>query len=308
MAKRKHKTVKFDSQLLYISPSPEPELVFVPNRDEFEDFAKQETSQGLMGLAGIQISYQNFRSPNSITILAVGLSGDGITFTLDHLMGQKGLAEVGKRTKAIMEHTFTWPSVNLGIANSEIIFIDTPGIGHPESSSEMDLQSLKNIAKYFEMKQYHPNFVLLIGSLAQPGIERKRGKFIKFIRMVKETLENTVLDLINSNVILVLTHLAECIPSVQKDPSEVVTRLGAAVASALKIENRPPVVVVAENKVGDYKLKRADGFFVLPNNELYPKNVFEGMMTIAGDHDPVGYNLVNEICKDFEFLQATQGK
>ncbi|CAG7821986.1 unnamed protein product, partial [Allacma fusca] len=25
-------------------------------------------------------------------------------------------------------------------------------------------------------------------------------------------------------------------------------------------------------------------------------------------HDPVGYNLVNEICKDFEFLQATQGK
>ncbi|CAG7719416.1 unnamed protein product, partial [Allacma fusca] len=86
-----------------------PELVFVPNRDEFEDFAKQETSQGLMGLAGIQISYQNFRSPNSITILAVGLSGDGITFTLDHLMGQKGLAEVGKRTKAIMEHTFTWP-------------------------------------------------------------------------------------------------------------------------------------------------------------------------------------------------------
>ncbi|CAG7730083.1 unnamed protein product, partial [Allacma fusca] len=269
-------------------------MIEIPNRDKFPSFAQNNAASGEKGVSAACDSYKLGRSTNTASILLLGMTGAGKSHTINNLFS-KLITPVGDGvscTKDIVEFTIQMPSQNLGISNAKIEVIDTPGFGDTENGLEFDARVLANIDRLFESKQYKPNFIILTVNINDKRLDGKVAPFVQLLLSLKMLLGKNVLDTTNSNLIVVLTHLCGAIPKLQRDPSPKKLLVQKIVHENLGISNVP--VEVVENCFEDYELEKKGDYFILPNKEYFPRNLYQSMVGIAQTVDPVGHGIVNE--------------
>ncbi|CAG7633813.1 unnamed protein product, partial [Allacma fusca] len=271
-------------------------MIEIPDRDKFPSFAQRHMASGEKGVGSAYQSYKAGRSTNTATILLLGMTGAGKSHTINNLF-TKEITPVGEGvscTKDIVEFTIEMPSENAGISNAKIKVIDTPGFGDTEDGLEFDARVLANIDRLFELRQYKPSFIILAVNINDKRLDGKFAPFVQLLQSMKLQLMKNVLDKDHPNLVIVLTHLCGAVPKLQRDPNPKKLLVQKIVHENLGIPNVP--VEVAENCVDDYELPKtsAGDYFILPNKEYFPRNLYQSMVRIAQTVDPVGHEIVNE--------------
>ncbi|XP_037042297.1 uncharacterized protein LOC119078725 [Bradysia coprophila] len=270
------------------------EMIQVPDRKDFSTFARYNASNGYIALGPAYQSYKIKRSTNSVTLLLLGLSGAGKSHIVNNIFNTP-ITSVGEGvscTKEILEFVIELPSENLGISNSEIHVIDTPGFGDTERGLEFDAKVLANVDKLFKEKGFIPNFILLAVNITDKRLEGQFAPFVKLLQAIKRQLSGAVLDLEHPNLLVVLTHLCSMIPKFQRDPlskKEIIQRLVRENIGIASVH-----VEFAENMSDEYELEKIGEYYQLPNGDLFPRNIYQSLVKIGSGTDPIGHGLLNE--------------
>lgn len=170
--------------------------------------------------------------------------------------------------------------------------MDTPGFNDTQGGLEYDAKVIANIKEFFKKVGYRPNFVVLAVNFTDKRLDGDFSPFVKLLQAIKVELVGPVVDKDRPNLLAVLTHLCGAIPSKQKDPSDKIKLVQQLIQTYLGFVDCP--VVVGENCAADYELPKKGDYYVLPNSDIFPYNVYQSMLTLTKGRDPIGHGLVNE--------------
>jgi hypothetical protein len=193
-------------------------------------------------------------------------------------------------------HEFRIPiQVNeLGIKNSELRIIDTPGIADTRGITH-DSQFLATLdqflTKHEDLKRSVPNIILICVKFHENRFYGEGSAFVKMLKTI-ELFRDKLVDPKFSNIIFVLTHFMSETKQVQRDPGPKIQRFKQVIAEFSTLPN-PIVLVVAENKPEQSELPSLNGYWQLPNGEYYPKNLFNQIQrTLTSCGDPIGLSII----------------
>lgn len=141
------------------------------------------------------------------------------------------------------------------------------------------LATLDSYLSYHEeLKNRLPNIILIFHKFPEPRFEQH---FFKLIRAM-DYFRKRITDKNYSNVIFVFSHLCW---AVKRDKRRPERRLGIfqEIIEEYTSYPKPIHLVIAENKrtVIEYELPMLNGYYKLPNNESYPKNLFDKLDLIT---------------------------
>ncbi|CAG7728649.1 unnamed protein product, partial [Allacma fusca] len=209
------------AQGIYIPPV----LYDIPARQFFQQYVNMP--QACPRLEPMKMSYELRRSPNSVSILMLGLTESGKSHTINSLFNQT-LADVhaaGPGTNNIIEYSVETQTPSLLMNNSRIHIVDTPGFGDPSSGIEVDSKIYANIRDYYERKTYYPNIILLVSRITNLTNSKKSELFMRQLKAIRSELSGVVLDTEHPNLIVVLTNLCSLPPRAARDPREKVSNV-----------------------------------------------------------------------------------
>ncbi|CAL8139042.1 unnamed protein product [Orchesella dallaii] len=287
-------------------PTYYPVSINIPSdKDELIRLMKTAGFKHHPGLQSAFQSYKNGRSSRNAYVLLLGIAGSGKTSTINSLLGVPHKPSL--TTAEIQEHRIKIPVDELGIGNSELIIIDTPGIlGY--KSVESDAKFLASFDAYLsiheELKTKIPNVVLIFQHFLDNAYRRECDTFPKMLDVYKSLLER-ITDKNYSNVIFVFPKYCSQTLSDQSNPTRKLNEYKRVIENHFQFP-RPSILVVAENRGKDQELPMIDGYYRLPNKELYPKNLIDKMLLVAQNgQDLIGYSVLQTAFKDvnFEFLK-----
>ena len=165
---------------------------------------------------------------------------------------------------------------------------------------------MANVKQFFKKEGSIPNFVLLALKFTDNRLEGDFSPFVKLLQTIKMKLVGPVVDKDHPNLVVVLTHFCGAVKKVQRDPWAKVQLVQQLILANLGIADCP--VVVAENCGEDCELPQESGYYILPNNEHFPYNVFQSMKSLAEGSDPLGQCVVNEAFRRLSKTEAVPEK
>lgn len=195
----------------------------------------------------------------------------------------------------------------LGIANSELRVIDTPGLGDTRGL-EQDAKFLATLDSFLsnheELKDRIPNVVLVFHKFNDNRFNGEGSQFVKMLRGF-DTFRERITDENYSNVIFVLSHFCSETKANKRRPE---TRLNQfkKVIQDFSLFPKPTLIAVAENKAKDQELPMVNGYFKLPNLEYYPRNLFEKMELVTENGgDTIGQGVFTTAFRDSDDFNVT---
>ena len=241
------------------------------------------------------------RSMNHVSILLVGRSGVGKSSTINHLLGD----EIAKTSEFQSETRFTQEFIVCGSAPRFAVeelplgVVDTPGFGDTAGSNQ-DACNFFSIQEFFrthpKLKGHYPNLIFLLVKANDNRFMGENSEFAKSCRCIKEL---KIVDLLNPNVVAIMTHACGVAYRNVDKWSEKMETLKSSVKTiifeALKVT--APVVLL-ENKYGedDYDLEVCDDYTRLPNGVMQPRNLYNACADVLkGNNDNLGLIILNSI-------------
>ncbi|CAL8138948.1 unnamed protein product [Orchesella dallaii] len=304
-----------DEEYVPRAPPPRPitfpPLVDVPGSlDDIITMLRNETYSRHPGLETAKKSMENRRSGRNAYILVVGSTGSGKSTAINLLLDNPNITEVGDyvtTTTDINEIRIPVPLDKLGISNSELRIIDTPGLGNTRGI-EQDAKFLATLENYLdtheELKHRIPNVVLIFHNYNDKRLNSSASRFVKLIDAL-ESFRSRITDRNYSNVIFVLSHFCGGSKRDTRWPTNTLKQFKEVIEDVSLFPN-PINLVVAENDAEEYKLPLLNGYYKLPNNEYYPRNLFEKMDQVTKNtKDIVGAEIFQTAFRDPENLNVT---
>jgi hypothetical protein len=193
----------------------------------------------------------------------------------------------GSTTSSILEFRVPVPLDELGVTNSEIRIIDTPGLGDT-GGLEQDARFLATLDKYLsthqDLSHRIPNAVFILHPFQDNRFEGPGSNFIKMLRRI-DSFRNRITDESYSNVIFVLTHFSFATKHFLRNPQARIQDFKKVIEDYCLFP-KPISIVLAESKGKDQNLNMKNGNYLLPSGDLYPQNLIERMkiaMSNGGD-------------------------
>ncbi|CAL8138952.1 unnamed protein product [Orchesella dallaii] len=289
-----------------------PPLVDVPGSvGDVIKMLTNETNNGHPGLEAALKSMQNRRSGKNAYILLLGSVGAGKSSTINMLLDKPNIIKfsVGSSsiTSAVSEFRIPIQVDELGIANSELRVINTPGTGDTRGI-EQDAKYLATLESYLdnheELKHRIPNVVLIFHKYNENRIRGDRARFVKMLQGL-ESFRPRITDENYSNVIFVLTHFCSETRANRRRPTNRLNEFKRAIEE-YSLFPKPIHLVVAENKPQENELPLLNGYYKLPNNEYYPRNLFEKLELVTKNgQDFIGMEVFRTAFRDPENFNRT---
>ncbi len=208
-------------------------------------------------------------------------------------------------TSDILQFSIPVPVPELGMNNTVLHVIDTPGIGDTRGIAEdaRFLASLDDfLSKHEDLRRNLPNVVLIFSKFSDNRYRGDGANFVKMLRTI-DLFKDKIIDKKSTNVIFVLTHYMSETKDLTRDPSERIQSIRNVIQEFSTLP-RPIHIVLAENKPEDSQLPSINGFYRLPNGEFYPKNLFDQMQrNLVNDGDPVGEAIIRSAFSNSDNFQ-----
>ncbi|CAL8123444.1 unnamed protein product [Orchesella dallaii] len=292
-------------------PANLPALVDIPDTvDAIVKMLNSGTYTDHPGLLAALKSMKAGRSSKNAYILLLGSTGAGKSSAINLLFDNPNVTKVGEEkstTTDIHEFRIPVPVDELGVANSELRVIDTPGLGDTRGL-EQDSKFLATLDGYLstheELKDRLPNVVLVFHKFNDNRFNGEGSAFVKMIRGL-DSFREKITDENYSNVIFVLSHFCSETNAVKRKPDARLAQFKRVIEN-YSLFPRPTIITVAENKARDQDLSMVNGFFKLPNNEYYPRNLFEKLELVTRNGgDMMGLGVFRTAFRDSEDFNVT---
>ncbi|CAL8138956.1 unnamed protein product [Orchesella dallaii] len=294
-------------------PPTFPALVDIPESvDDVIKMLRNETYSGHPGLIAALKSMKNRRSGKNAYILLLGSTGAGKSSAINLLFDNPNVTKVGhgiSTTTDIHEFRIPIPIDELGIANSELRVIDTPGLGDTRGL-EQDAKFLATLESYLdsheELKHRIPNVVLVFHKYNDNRFKGDGAGFVKMVRGLQH-FRHKLTDENFSNVIFVFSHFCSETPANTRRPTNRLNQFKRVIED-FSLFPKPILLAVAENKAKEeWQLPVLNGFYKLPNNEYYPRNLFEKLELVTKNgQDMVGMGVFRTAFRDSENFNVTR--
>jgi hypothetical protein len=188
----------------------------------------------------------------------------------------------------------------LGISNSELRVIDTPGLGDTRGL-EQDAKFLATLDEYLEnheeLNNRIPNVVMIFHKFSDNRFDGEASLFVKMLRGL-DTIRKRISDDSYSNIVFVLSHFSAALDNIKKRPQARLRKFKNVIESYTQFP-KPVVIAVAENRGADYDLPMVNGYYKLPNGDFYPRNLFEKIQTVTSScGDPIGDAVIRSAFRD----------
>ena len=250
------------------------------------------------GMEMVGNSLKAHRSCNEAIIFVYGVSGAGKSASINHLFGFDIISisdESTVGTKLATEYVATMQSEEWGISNLQIGFIDMPG-WNDARGEEQDILNIAMIDEFVSNHPYlgctlykcYPSIVMIAINANDRRIE---GKNSQVVRMFRALTKLKIIDKDRPNLLIILTHVMDVGRRRFNDNlKNVIAIIKELAKSYLNIE---PAITYVENKYEDHELEEKGDWTILRDGTLQPKNVFEAMMQLTGQHkDEVGHEAI----------------
>ena len=250
------------------------------------------------GMEMVGNSLKAHRSCNEAIIFVYGVSGAGKSASINHLFGFDIISisdESKVDTKLVTEYVATMQSEEWGVSNLQIGFIDMPGW----NDARGEVQDISNIAMIDQFVSNHPylgsNLYKCYPSIVMIAIKANDNRLVgensQVVRMFRALTKLKIIDKDRPNLLIILTHVMEVGRRRFNDNlKNVIAIIKELAKSYLNIE---PAITYVENKYEDHELEEKGDWTILRDGTLQPKNVFEAMMQLTGQHkDEVGHEAI----------------
>ena len=227
-----------------------------------------------------------------------GLTGAGKTKSINHLFGFDIISISDKRasdTKLVTEYVATMQSEEWGVSNLQIGFIDMPG-WNDAREDEQDILNMATIDKFISNHPYlgctlykcYPSIVMIAINANDRRIE---GKNSQVVRMFRALTKLEIIDKNRPNLLIILTYVMDV--GKKKFEERLYQVMTIVKELSLRYLDTEPAIVYVENDFEDHELEKKGDWTVLKDGTLQPKNVFEAMMQLTGQHkDEVGQEAI----------------
>jgi hypothetical protein len=210
-------------------------------------------------------------------------------------------------TKDIHEFRIPIPVDELGIQNSELRVIDTPGLGDTKGLDQ-DAKFLATLEEFLdgheELSTRMPNVILVFHKFTDNRFAGEGSAFVKMIRGLDE-FRPRITDKKYSNVIFVFSHFTGEINPVIRNPKKKLAALKKVIEEYSQFP-RPIVIAAAENKASEQNLPMVNGYYKLPNGDYYPRNLFDRITQItSGGQDVIGEAIIRTAFRDPDDFNVT---
>ncbi|CAL8122662.1 unnamed protein product [Orchesella dallaii] len=252
------------------------------------------------GLLAAFSSLIHGRSSKNAYILLIGSSGAGKSSCINNLLNNPNVTLEGvgaSTTSEILEFRFPVPLDNLGILNSELRIIDTPGLGDTRGlqNDALFLATLDEyLSQHEELKTRIPNLVLVFHHFTDNRFIGEGAKFVKMVRGLSN-LHNRITDENYSNVLFVFSHFCEeSSRQLRRNPAPKLKEF-KDVIEHYSLFPKPILTTVIENKGKANNLQMVNGNYELPNMEYFPANILNRFDKITlGGKDKLGRAIIIE--------------
>lgn len=209
--------------------------------------------------------------------------------------------------KLCSEFRIPVPIDEIGVANSELRVIDTPGLGDTRGL-EQDAKFLATLDSFLtnheELKDKIPNIVLIFHKFHDNRFNGEGSQFVKMLRGL-DSFRERITDENYSNIIFVLSHFCSETKINQRRPERRLSQFKNVINDFTQFP-KPTLITVAENKAKDQELPMVNGYFKLPNNEYYPRNLFEKMELVTENGgDMIGLGVFRSAFRDSDDFNVT---
>ncbi|ODM91066.1 GTP-binding protein A [Orchesella cincta] len=289
-----------------------PPLVDVPESvDEIIGMLRNGTYGRHPGLVAALNSMKGKRSGKNAYILLLGSTGAGKSSAINLLFDNPDITKTGdtvSTTTDIHEFRVPVPIDELGISNSELRVIDTPGLGDTRGL-EQDAKFLATfesfLDKHEELKDRIPNVVLIFHKYNDNRFKGEGANFVKMIRGL-DHFRTRITDENFSNVIFVFSHFCSETPANKRRPTARLNQFKQVIEDYSSFP-KPILLAVAENKAKqEWQLPVLNGFYKMPNNEYYPRNLFDKLELVTKNGgDMVGMGVFRTAFRNSENFNVT---
>lgn len=208
------------------------------------------------------------------------------------MFGNPTLSPVGgssSTTSDIREFRVSIPLPELGLNNTEIHLIDTPGLGDTRGL-ENDGKFLATLSDFLsnhdDLQYYIPNVIIICHKFTDNRFSGVGSSFVRMLRALN-FVSDKITDDTYSNVIFTFTHFLSEV-SMKKNPDPRLAEF-SRVISEYTLFPKPIVVTVAENMAAEHGLTMTHYNYLLPNGELFPKNIYDKIFRIChNSNDSIG--------------------
>ncbi|CAL8147970.1 unnamed protein product [Orchesella dallaii] len=300
-------------------PSPSPSSfidlpqIEIPNTlDEVVSLLRQH-NYNHSGLLAAFSSLTQGRSPKNAYILLIGSTGAGKSSAINNLLNNPNVTLAGdleSTTSEILEFSIPIPLDELGVSNSQLRIIDTPGLGDTRGLQH-DAIFLATLDEYLgqhsELKRRIPNLVLVFHHFTDNRFDGEGAKFVSMIQGL-DSLRTRITDEKYSNVLFVFSHFcSETSTKVLRNPSGRLMKF-KEVIEEYTLFPKPILTSVIENQGKENELLVASGNYELPNKEYFPLNLLDKFDTITmKGQDKMGRAIINQaLRKRHEHLNVNQ--
>ena len=250
------------------------------------------------GMEMVGNSLKAHRSCNEAIILVYGLTGAGKTTSLNHLFGFDIISISDKKasdTKLVTEYVATMQSEKWGVSNLQIGFIDMPG-WNDARGEDQDILNMATIDQFISNHPYigstvykcYPSIVMIA---IDANDNRLVGENSRTVRMFRALTKLKIIDKDRPNLLIILTHVMKV--GIKKFEERLKVIISIVRELAINYFDTEPAIVYVENDIEDHDLEKKGDWTVLKDGTLQPKNVFEAMMQLTGQHkDEVGQEAI----------------
>ncbi|CAL8067906.1 unnamed protein product [Orchesella dallaii] len=285
-------------------PSHFPPLVTIPNTvKEIYSMLNDPNYKQHIGLKSAIKSRSKGRSLKNAYILLLGTTGSGKSSAINLLFDNPTITKTGdyvSTTTDILEFRVKMPIDELGLENTELRVIDTPGLGDTRGVQH-DAKFLATLDSYLstheELKDRKPNAVLVFHNFNDNRFAGEGSRYVKMMRGF-DSFRERLTDSTYSNVIHVLTFYSGADKQVRRRPTERINTFRKVIQEYTTLP-RPTIITLAENKGSENSLPMVNGYYRLDNNDYYPRNLFEQLEVITKNgEDPIGLGVFRAAFRD----------
>ncbi|CAL8147682.1 unnamed protein product [Orchesella dallaii] len=280
-----------------------PDQLTIP--DSLDDIVRelQQRNYSHPGLLAAFSSLTHGRSPKTAYILLIGSSGAGKSSAINLLLNNPEVTLAGDHastTSDILEFRIPTPLDKMGLSNTELRMIDTPGLGDTRGIKH-DAVFLATLDDYLsdheELNERIPNLVLVFHHFSDNRYSGTGAKFVSMLRGLNN-FRTKITDENYSNVLFVFSHFCTEISKLQSNPSPKLLRF-KEVIEEFSFFPKPILTSVMEIDGKGNDLLKVNENYVLPNKEHFPSNLLNKFdaITMKGKDD-LGRAIINEALRN----------
>ncbi|ODN01553.1 Septin spn5 [Orchesella cincta] len=214
--------------------------------------------------------------PPTVSVVVMGRKGSGITSTVRQLLGTNAVihqTHVAVASTDILEYTLRIQPPTGETGSYYLKVIDVPGLG-AEQTLELDTEILASLKAYLSDKGI-PTFFVVVTKFNDNLIYQQYTQLVKRVEIFQRALFHTTTD----NAVFLLARFLNDSPEIRQFPSDMVNEFKRVIEHSTTFPS-PIEILLGDNKP-DEATPVEGGYYRLPNNELYPKNVWQKLLEVS---------------------------